>query len=234
MVGGSVYRSPLTRLGFEVTVVRSTPQFSTNTEFAKKNEIHMRLRDGEKMKFQRRGKSCKDTMVTMTGDEIIGMILGNNMALLPIAVSAHGRLGSLFRRFLYGDDPLPPPSFVDGRIHAPAADRLARSYKVPRALLQRADDIWRHSEPDQSYSGSYMAMTPSAHFNQKMGLVISSAVSSHLLRAHNRNKQLKPVKCMVDSACSCEGKFDPTEIPFCMDCSPTQCGASICTTVDHR
>ena len=95
MLGESNWRTPLSRLGINVTVVHALPQFVTTTKVAQKNEIYLRLRNGEELKFQRRGKSCKETGVTLTGDEIIASILRAGMGFLPFAVSAHGRIGSL-------------------------------------------------------------------------------------------------------------------------------------------
>jgi len=45
-----------------------------------------------------------------------------------------------------------------------------------------------------------LAMGPSWYFDQKLGLVISTVVSSHLLRAHNRARPLGPVHCLVDDS----------------------------------
>ena len=72
----------------------------------------MRLRDGERDKFQRDGASCKETGITLSGDDMIGSILKNNMGFVPIALTAHGRMGSLIERVLYGTDALPPPDFI--------------------------------------------------------------------------------------------------------------------------
>ena len=47
-----------------------------------------------------------------------------------IAVSPHGRIGSLFRRFLYGEDPMPLPDFCDTRPRAKEANR-----RFPQLLL---------------------------------------------------------------------------------------------------
>ena len=79
------------------------------------------------MKFQRKGKTDKGTGVTYSGDEIIGDIIRNNQALIPISVSPHGHMGSLFMRFLYGVDALPINNFTEGRVQAEAASRVARS-----------------------------------------------------------------------------------------------------------
>eukprot|EP00581_Thalassiosira_minuscula_P015013 CAMPEP_0183735064 /NCGR_PEP_ID=MMETSP0737-20130205/45556_1 /TAXON_ID=385413 /ORGANISM="Thalassiosira miniscula, Strain CCMP1093" /LENGTH=69 /DNA_ID=CAMNT_0025968711 /DNA_START=652 /DNA_END=858 /DNA_ORIENTATION=- len=69
------------------------------------------------------------------------------MALIPVAVSPHGTLGSLFQRFMHGEDAPPPSDYktkrkiaVD-RSNAIRAEQLTRSYNVPRNLLQRANDL---------------------------------------------------------------------------------------------
>src|SRR5210317_750893 len=147
---------------------------------------------GEKSKFQRRGYKTDrggETMMTRTGDQIIGEILEQNMALLPIAISPHGHLGSLFERFLYGSDAMPLPDFKSNRPNAKTAAKLATSSRhVPRGVLKRANDIWKAEHPDTFYGNSYKAMNPWTYFDQELGLVISTAISSHLLRAHNKNK----------------------------------------------
>ena len=48
--------------------------------------------------------------------------------------------------------------------------------------------LWRLEHPDTSYSGSYRAMTPRTWFDQEFGLITSSAIASHILRAYNRNR----------------------------------------------
>lgn len=70
----------LLKPGFDVTIVSSKPVYSTSTRAAKK----LRLRKGEKDMFQCRRKIDHKTGITMTGDQIIGNILDQNMALLPI------------------------------------------------------------------------------------------------------------------------------------------------------
>ena len=150
----------------------------------------------------------------------MGWILDHGMALVPLAISAHGTLGSLFQRMLYGSDALPSPHDKEKFPNAAAAYAAAHSRKVPRVLLERADEIWRGENPDTSYSESYLAMTPTKYYEQQIGLVISTAVSSHLLRAHNKNRTKGPVKCMIDPECRCDGKPDNTEIPlFCPECT---------------
>ena len=192
----SSWRTPLHKIGFDVTVVSSKPCISTDCTSARRKELKLRLREGERMKFQRKGKSDKGTQVTLSGEEIIEYIIRNNMALIPIAVSPHGHLGSLFERFLYDVDSIPITNFTDGRVQAEAASRVARSPKVPRAVLQRANVS---ENPDTCYGTSYKAMDPMRYFQQQLGLVISKAISSHLIRAHNKNKSKRPLECKCDT-----------------------------------
>ena len=79
-------------MGFGVTVVSSLPEFSTRTNTARKNEVKLRLRKGEKGKFQRKRKTDKDTQITMSGDQMMQHLLNNGMVLLPLAITAHGHL----------------------------------------------------------------------------------------------------------------------------------------------
>lgn len=57
MLDERAWKTPLTELGFDVTFISSKPSFSTRTTAARKKEIYLRLRDGEKKKFTRRGKN---------------------------------------------------------------------------------------------------------------------------------------------------------------------------------
>ena len=122
------------------------------------------------------------------------------MALLPISVSPHGHLGSITTRLLYDEDPLPllERDFAPDRLEAVKAARLAISSKIPHGLLPRADSIWRATHPSQPYGGSHHAACPSHYFDQELGLVISTAISSHLLRAYGRNSKLRPLECVCD------------------------------------
>ena len=63
------------------------------------------------------------------------------------------------------------------------------------------------------YRGSYQAMDPLAHFDQQLGLIISTLVSSHLLRAHDENKALPPLECRGEcDACNCDDDINDNDI----------------------
>ena len=155
----------------------------------------MRLLAGRKGERRSQLSSDSDTQVTLSGDEITGDYLRQNMALLPFAISPHGHLGSLAEQFLYGYDPLPLSEFAADRPNALMAARICRSRVVPHGILDRANKIWRQEHPDSFYGGSYKATDPKTHFDQQLGLVISTAISSHLLRAHAKNQSKHPMRC---------------------------------------
>ena len=133
------------------------------------------------------------------------------MALLPIAVSPHGRIGSLFRRFLYGEDPMPLPDFCTTHPRAKEAAQLVTLDRVPCGLLPRANFIWKKEHPESFYRGSYKAMDPWSYFNQQLGFVISTAISSHILRAHNKNQSNAPLCCPGAAECD-HCHFDDDEL----------------------
>ena len=76
--------------------------------------------------------------------------------------------------------------------NATGAYRLACSQRVPHGILKRADDWWRITHPDTPFSG-YQAPTPSIWFKQQLGLVTCNVVSSHILRAHGKNRRKAPL-----------------------------------------
>ena len=78
---------------------------------------------------------------------------------------------------------------------------------VARGVLKRANDIWHEQHPYEFYGGSYKAMDPWTYFDQKLGLIISSALSSHLLLAHSKNKSKQPKEC------ACEETPCPAQFP---------------------
>ena len=63
------------------------------------------------------------TSKTLSPDEVIGEINNSNYSFIPIAIGPFGEMGSIFRRFWDGSDPLPLPKFDSDK---PEADRAAR------------------------------------------------------------------------------------------------------------
>ena len=176
------WRTHLSRIGFDVTLIHSTkPSTSTPSEAALYTETDLRLRDGEKCKFARRtGGTNKLTRRTLSADEVIGEVLQSNSAFIPIAVGPNGEFGSLFRKFLTGDNTLPLPTFPPNRPNALLAAELADNPKTPYDILGRADRQWKHDHKDKLFGGSYLAQLPSTWANQKLGLTCQTHLSNHI------------------------------------------------------
>jgi hypothetical protein len=106
------WKTPYDRIGFDVTIVHSTkPSSSSASEAAKYNEMDLRLRDGERMKFaQPRGGTNPITAHTIPPDDVIGKITQSNQAFIPIAVGPFGDCGALFCRFIEDVNTLHSPA----------------------------------------------------------------------------------------------------------------------------
>ena len=96
---------------------------------------------------------------------------------------------------------------------------------MPHGILTRANAIWNQQHPNTFYGDSYHTMNPASHFEQNLGLIISTAISSHLLRAHNKLRYSKPVSCMDNEDCRCD-----TSHPNISD-DPPSC--TTCTMANH-
>ena len=107
------------------------------------------------------------------------------MTLIPIPILPGGSTHGLFRRFLYGTDtiPLHASDFDTNRPQAAIAAATARSPKVPSGILNRANDIWRHSKAEHQ-SSQYARFSPLEKFEKKFGLTVATAFSNHIARAH--------------------------------------------------
>ena len=190
LIADSPWKSTLRYLGFDVNVISSAASSSSTSQTARKHESTRRLRDAEKGKFCRVGYTTKSGF-TLPGDDIIGDIIEMKAALIPIAVSEFGKFGPLFERFLF-NIPTKQLTIDDESKHAQAADRLARSKDVPRGSLIKANDMWRHSNPDDYYGFSYKAMDPKTYAEQQLGQIFQLAASNHILRAYKKVKP-KPI-----------------------------------------
>ena len=128
-------------------------------------------------------------------------------------------------RFLHGTEPFPADNFPKSRPHAKRADQLIWSIKMPHGILSRANAIWSQHHPNTFYGDSYHNMNPESYFEQNLGLVISTSISSHFLQAHNKLRYSKPVSCMDSNDCRCD-----TSHPNSSDNSPSY---TICAIANH-
>ena len=178
----NTWRSPYSRIGFDVTLIHSTnPSHSTPQEAATYNEYDLRLRDGEKKKFMRAsGGTNHVTNITHSPDEVIGEIINSNNVFIPIAIGPFGELGSLFRRFLHGDTILPLPQFPSHRPNAQRAAQLATHHRTPYNILGTADKIWKLTHDNKLFGSNYLAALPSDWANQRIGFACQVNLANHI------------------------------------------------------
>ena len=145
------------------------------------NETDLRLRVGERKKFERnRGGTNVLTKHTLTPDEVIGEILDANYSFLPIAVGPHGEIGSLFNRFLHGGNTLPLPNFNKDRPNAERAAKRCISTSTPWGILDKADKQWKRAHGDRLFGANYLTPLPSSWADQQLGLTFITHISNHI------------------------------------------------------
>jgi hypothetical protein len=116
----------------------------------------------------------------LSADEVIGEILDNNNAFIPIAVGPFGELGSLFRRFIERYHPLPLPTFSSERPNARRAAERAIIHRTPYDVFGKADNIWKESHGSRLFGGSYLSALPSTWANQRLGLATCTHLANHI------------------------------------------------------
>ena len=115
-----MWRCPLSRIGFDVTLIHSNISSSDITkdcDLLNNDEPSTLLRDlGEKKKFERPcGGTNIVTGVTLTEDQAIGQIIDSNQALITIAIGPFGEIGEIFMRFLYSTAPRSLPKISSSK-----------------------------------------------------------------------------------------------------------------------
>ncbi len=223
------WRCPLNYIGFDVYCISSMISSSHRSQQNQNKASFIRLQDGEKEKFCRRGASDKKKKTTLSGDDIMREILQVDSALIPIAVTEFGSFGPLFNRFMFGKAAPLAPDYGEDWQNATAAARRARSNKVPKGIIPRANKIWRSEHIDEFYGYSYKAMDPGTYTTQRLGLITSTATSNHLLRAYQSatTTPSAPAPCndasMMDSV-ACFVDTDDALITEVMDAPALQVG----------
>ena len=182
------WQIPFARIGFDVVFIHSSKPAPSDPslETASYNESDLRLREGEKNKFARRTGGTNDiTGRTITADEVIGEINDANYSFIPIAVGPLGEIGSTFRRFWDGSDPLPLPNFDTKRPEARRAAIRATSTQTPWDILGKADSRWKTERGNALFGGSYLCALPSTWAKQQLGLVCASQLADHINTSFN-------------------------------------------------
>eukprot|EP00956_Cyclotella_meneghiniana_P037754 scaffold143726_cov74-Cyclotella_meneghiniana.AAC.5 len=177
------WRVPVARIGFDVICIHSTKPAPSDPlrATASYTESDLRLREGERKKFARcRGGTNEITSKTLTPDEVIGEINDANYSFIPIAIGPFGEMGSIFRRFWNGSDPLPLPTFPNNRPQAARAARRAISADTPWDILGKADARWKSERGTTFFDGSYLTSLPSIWAKQQYGTVCSTQIANHI------------------------------------------------------
>ena len=172
----SHYRCKLRKIGFDIVHCNSDtcPPPSRGGSDAKSNNIITSLLTAEKSKFQR-GKSrnsavtCKQSGITLSGDEIIGQLFDSKAQLLPFAISPLGLFGPTMNHFLYGVEPIPHHIDKNTFPHAYNMAKQSISTAVPSDILHRANEVWRTQHPNKFFGGSYKSPDPLTYVTQQFG-----------------------------------------------------------------
>ena len=83
-------------------------------------------------------------------------------------------------------------NFRNNQKNAKQAAALARSVKVPFGILKQANDIWQTEHSEEFYGFSYKAMDPLSYAEQQLGLITTTAIANHILRAYRKVKSRPP------------------------------------------
>ena len=83
MLDERAWRTNLEMIGFDFTVISSASKLDLTSSQAARNNLHMRLKEGEKKRFCRRGKTDKQNQFTCSSEEICQLTNNNNMTLRP-------------------------------------------------------------------------------------------------------------------------------------------------------
>ena len=181
-IGESYYRSPLRRIGFDITMSQpSNEPPNSDITRAQNNSIALQLLECEMGKFNRKeGGTNPTTKVTLSGDQIIGELTNSHQALLPWSISPYGMFGDIASRFWYGNDAVDLSSNLNKR-SAKSAAKLAVSSKVPSGILKRANKIWQHKHPGDFFGRSYKSQTPMIYTRQVFGRLTCLYNGQHII-----------------------------------------------------
>ena len=144
-------------IGYDITITNATPPLPTNhvppssldciTNYTANADLS--LQDHGRNKLNR--PNNRRTTPPISGDDVIGNLLHNQMILTPVAIDARGRIGPMARQNLYGTPPpaIPPPKqFKPNRPNAKAMYDRATTLLAPIGIFIEADQRWRQIQAD--------------------------------------------------------------------------------------
>jgi hypothetical protein len=135
-------------IGYDITITKATPPPPSNqvlplsidciTNYTANADLS--LQDHERNKLNR--PNNRRTTPPISGDDVIGNLLHNQMILTPVAIDAHSRVGPMTRQNLYGTPPLdipPRKQFKPNRPNAKAMYDHATTLPAPIGIFIEAD-----------------------------------------------------------------------------------------------
>ena len=223
------WQIPFGRIGFGVVFIHSNKPapIDPSLETASFNKSDLRLREGERKKFVRRTGGTNDvTSKTLSADEVIGEINNANYSFIPIAIGPQCKIGSIFRRFWDGSDPLPLPAFAANRPEAKRAAGRSISIHTPWNVLGKADARWKSERGSALFDGSYLSALPSIWAKQQLGLICCSQLANHINISFN-HLTYNPKGSTEDDVGFDEGDWEEpeeldwkwTDVDFLDDCN---------------
>jgi hypothetical protein len=144
-------------IGYNITITNTTPLLPTNqyppssldciTNYTASADLS--LQDHARNKLNQTNN--RRTTPPISGDDVIGNLLQNQMILTPVAIDAHGQIGPMVRQNLYG---IPPPAipprkqFKPNRPNAKAMYERATTLPAPIGIFIEADQQWKQLQAD--------------------------------------------------------------------------------------
>ena len=188
-------------IGYDITITNATPPPPSNQVLSSSTDCitnytanaDLSLQDHERNKLNR--PNHRRTTPPISGDEVIGNLLHNQMILTPVAIDAHGRLGPLIRQNFYGTPPpdIPPrKQFKSNRPNAKAMYDRATNLPAPIGIFIEADQRWKqlqadHPQQNRTFYGlSHYAPTPSISTIQQLGVGIAHAFSTLIINSFKK------------------------------------------------
>ena len=192
---------PFPIVGGDVTITSPVPpsDFSHSADaiefVSAAADVHLQTK--EKLKLERRNKYDGVTDEVTTGEDVIGELIDKNIVLIPMAIDPHGRLGPMFKGFLYDTVPPQPPPLQACKHNAIRMYNIATTYPCPRGIVTTACINWKRNKRRKFFGHSYTAPTPKEYTMQQIGLTITKAFALHLRKANGSDKMRNPSVVVV-------------------------------------
>jgi len=122
------------------------------------------------------------------GHEVMRDLLDNDTVLLPVTVSPYGNLGPTARSILFGDQVTPVRLYPVQSAHNTTFSMMSRatSSHVPRDILRRASQTWRHSHGSKWFGVSFSDDTPANWGRNTLAQSVFRAQTAHVLHSLRR------------------------------------------------